>query len=122
MSERIVNIENAPVIFPKYTAQLMLKGVDLQITGHREADSRLAAEVYDAILFNNVEDLPDIMVYDINSKTWSKIFADPLQRIALKNKTNIVVEYVNIVQEWTEAILIAIKNFVAQFSAARVVV
>ena len=117
---KIVNVDNTPIIFPKYTALLMEKGVDVEIVGSRETDSKLTSVVYEAILSNSVNELPDIMKYDIKSKTWESIYVETGEKVSLQNKTSILVTYVNFVSDWTNQILTVIKNFVAQFSAATV--
>lgn len=116
--DKVVNVENAPIIFPKYTAMLMEKGFDVEIVGSRETDSKLTSTVYEALLSGSTSELPDIMQYNIKTKTWNKIYVNSGERVKLINKTQELVNYINFVSEWTNQVLIAVKNFVAQFSAA----
>lgn len=115
---KIVETENTPIIFPKYTLMLIENHVDVRITGNKEADSKLASVLYSAII-NDEADVPDIMKYDIKTKTWESIYILEGERIALKNRTSTFVEYVGIVSNITEKIILAIRNFVMQYSAAK---
>lgn len=116
----IVSVENAPVIFPKYTAMLMEKGVSVDIVGQRETDSKLTSMVYTAILSDTVSELPDIAKYNVKTKTWESFYIDENQKVTLENKSGVLVEYVNYVSEWTDKILFVIRNFIAQFSGATI--
>lgn len=118
--ERTVDIKNTPIIFPKYTAMLMERGVKVDIVGQRETDSKLASILYSAVLQNSTSELPDIMVYNIKEKTWESIYVNEFDKIVIKNQSNIIVEYTNAIKEWTSIVLNAVKNFVSQFSAASI--
>lgn len=117
---KTVDINNTPTIFPKYTAMLMERGVNVEIAGNRETDNKLASVIYSAVLSNTINELPDMMQYDTKSKTWKSIHVPDGGKVTLKNGSNFVVEYMNFVNEWTQVILNAVKNFVAQFSASRI--
>jgi len=118
--ERTVDIKDTPIIFPKYTAMLMERGVKVDIVGQRETDSKLASMLYSAVLHNSTSELPDIMKYNIKTKTWESIYVCENERVVLQNQSNFIVEYTNAIKEWTEIVLNAVKNFVSQFSAASI--
>lgn len=115
---RTVDTENVPIIFPKYTLMLIDSGMDIRITGHKEADSKLAAVLYSAILEGH-SDVPDIMMYNIKDKTWEAIDIENNEKVALRNRSSIFVEYFSEVPEKTERALQAVRNFVFQYSAAK---
>lgn len=112
-----ISVENRPIIFPKYTGMLIMNGVEVGIVGKRETDMKLTSLVYNAILNDRVEELPDIAIYNVIDKTWECIYVNDDDRVTLRNKSNAIVDYVK-VREWTKQVLNAVMNFVVQFSAA----
>lgn len=64
-----LKLEDNPIIFPKLTYLLGMRGVKISILGRKRADFRLSEYLYEAAIGAQI---PDIAVYDLRSGKWKE--------------------------------------------------
>lgn len=117
----VVNMSATPVIFPELTRIVMEQGTDLKIVGKREADTRLAAVLFDYALSENQTKLPDCMFYNTDSKEWTVIELEIDDALILTNKGSkvLTINKQSLVLSKPN-FLTVVKNFITQFSSASI--
>lgn len=119
----VVNMSATPIIFPELTRFIMEQGTDLKIVGKREADTRLAAVLFDYALSSDQTKLPDCMFYNTELKKWTAIElkADDVLTLTNKGSEVLTIKKQSLVSSKPN-FLTVVKNFVTQFSSASILV
>lgn len=68
-----LKLEDNPIIFPKLTYLLGMRGVKISILGRKRADFRLSEYLYEGAVGTLI---PDIAVYDLRSGEWIEYSSD----------------------------------------------
>lgn len=64
------SIVGCPLIFPKLTAYLIEKGVNIRVSGKMGSDFRINEIIIKVLLNRKYEDFPDLSYYDKKQQSW----------------------------------------------------
>jgi len=67
-----INLIGYPLIFPKLTAYLILKGVSIQVSGKMGSDYRINDIIMKTLLTREWSGLPDVAYYNKNQQSWTE--------------------------------------------------
>lgn len=66
-----LKLEENPIIFPKLTYLLGMRGLKISILGRKRADFKLSEYLYEAAVGAGI---PDIAVYDLKDGEWKEYY------------------------------------------------
>lgn len=64
------NLSNCPLIFPKLTAYLISKNINIRVSGKMGSDYRVNEIIVRALLTKEWEKFPDVSYYDKRQQNW----------------------------------------------------
>lgn len=121
MRTHVVNIGNAPVIFPRLTMWLVEAGENLRISGKREADLKLAALMFMTLFDETKVTVPDVMYYNVETKEWFSIYLEGDDSVELCNRGKLITTVYSLEKATSVNYLTTLlRNFVVQFSSATI--